>query len=132
MFACTIYKQPLNNFMIVVCFKQYDNRIGLWWSCTSEGLLPTGPPVWFTNALCKKRWTYFSTSKASRWWKNVLSSTGNKICLFVYSMFLDMVLLFVWELWPFFLEFLAIAPKQKECLLILTLCRLRIKFCYQY
>ena len=32
----------------------------------------------------------------------------------------------------FFYSFLAITPKQKECLLILTLCRLMIKFCYQY
>ena len=31
-----------------------------------------------------------------------------------------------------YFEFLAITPKQKECLLILTLCRLMVKFCYQY
>ena len=47
------------------------------------------------SALCEKVWTYFLTFKASHWWKNVFSSTGNKICLFVYSRFPNMVPLFV-------------------------------------
>ena len=80
------------------------------WPCLIFALL--------SHYTMQKRGTHFITSKASLWWKNLFSSTGNKICLFVYSRFPDIVPLWVKEWWLFFL-FFAITPQQKSTCLCL-------------
>ena len=48
-FARTIYKQPLNDFMIFFGLNSTAMVLGCVGVASVKGLLPPGPPVWFTN-----------------------------------------------------------------------------------